>query len=386
MFIAHAVGTANVTVVLATAPAIERNLGLGHATFGTMLAAYYAAILLCSLPAGVIVDRFGIGPSLVAAHLLLGGGIAIVAQANGLTLAAPGLVLCGIGYALINPATARGVLTFFPSRGRATAMGIKQTGVPAGSILTALATAAVGDESWRALTMAIALLTIVSGLASTIFGMRRPDAEGAARIADLRRLFARPHLAWFNGGALLYALGQGSFFGYLVLFLHDTVNADSRAASLCLALAHTASAGGRILWGMTSDLFPRRGRRALLVGCGAASAAGTILLVLLPSAGGVAAMAPLSFILGLTFGGYAGLTQTAAVEIVEPRMAGASIGYNMLTTNLGMAIGPALFGAALEQVGYAPAWIAIGTLMGMGAWLFSGGLVARVPSPGEPQE
>ena len=72
MFVAHAVGTANVTIVLASAPAVERSLGLSHAEFGAMLAAYYVSILLFSLPAGLIVDRFGIGLSLIASHALLG--------------------------------------------------------------------------------------------------------------------------------------------------------------------------------------------------------------------------------------------------------------------------------------------------------------------------
>jgi ACS family hexuronate transporter-like MFS transporter len=376
MFVAHAVGTANVTIVLASAPAVERSLGLSHAEFGTMLAAYYVSILLFSLPAGLIVDRFGIGPSLVASHALLGGGILIVGQAQGLPLAGIGLLACGMGYSLINPATARGVLTYFPARGRATAMGIKQTGVPAGSILAALATAAIGDASWRDLALAVALLTLLSGVTSLVFGLRRPDAEGAVRVSDLRHLLARPRLAWFNGGALLYALGQGSFFAYLVLFLHDAMNADSRTTSFCLALAHTASAAGRIAWGMTSDLFPRGGRKLALIGCGVASTVGTALLVVLPGVTGLIAVAPLSMVLGLTFGGYAGLAQTSAVEIVEPRMAGASIGYNMIMTNLGMAVGPALFGATVDQAGYTPAWITIGAIMALGAWLFSVGLVA----------
>jgi len=385
MFIAHAVGTANVTIVLASAPAVERSLGLSHAEFGAMLAAYYVSILLFSLPAGLIVDRFGIGLSLVASHALLGGGILIVGQAQRLPLAAIGLLSCGMGYSLINPATARGVLTYFPARGRATAMGVKQTGVPAGSILAALATAAIGDGSWRDLALTVALLTLLSGITSLIFGLRRPDADGAVRVGDLRHLLARPRLAWFNGGALLYALGQGSFFAYLVLFLHDAMNADSRTASLCLALAHAASAAGRIAWGMTSDLFPRGGRKLALIGCGAASSVGAGLLVALPSVDGLVAVAPLSMVLGLTFGGYAGLAQTSAVEIVEPRMAGASIGYNMIMTNLGMAIGPALFGATVDQAGYTSAWIAIGAAMAIGAWLFSVGLVAGVSGSGAAQ-
>src|SRR5437016_1411827 len=156
LFVAHAVGTANITLVVALSPSIEESLGLGHAGFGLMISAYYGAMLVLALPAGWLVDRFGLRAILVIAHVLLASGLLLLARASGLPTGALGLMLCGGGYAFINPATARAVLMWFPRRARATAMGVKQTGVPAGGVVAALI-AATGQADWRALATGMAV-------------------------------------------------------------------------------------------------------------------------------------------------------------------------------------------------------------------------------------
>jgi hypothetical protein len=40
LFVAHAVGTANITLVVALSPSLEESLSLGHAGFGLMILAY----------------------------------------------------------------------------------------------------------------------------------------------------------------------------------------------------------------------------------------------------------------------------------------------------------------------------------------------------------
>ena len=60
LFLAHAVGTANITIVLAASPAIETAMDLGHATFGLVVSSYYGAVLALSIPAGYVADRLGI--------------------------------------------------------------------------------------------------------------------------------------------------------------------------------------------------------------------------------------------------------------------------------------------------------------------------------------
>src|SRR5688572_20719279 len=110
LFAAHVVGTANITLVVALSPLIEQSLDLGHAAFGLMVSAYYGGTLLLALPAGWMVDRYGLRAMLIAAHAFLATGLVVLASAEGLVAGAAGLFLCGTGYAFINPATARAVL------------------------------------------------------------------------------------------------------------------------------------------------------------------------------------------------------------------------------------------------------------------------------------
>src|SRR5438093_3609935 len=52
LFVAPAVGTANITLVVALSPSIEESLGLGHAGFGILISASSAATLVIALAAG----------------------------------------------------------------------------------------------------------------------------------------------------------------------------------------------------------------------------------------------------------------------------------------------------------------------------------------------
>ena len=72
----------------------------------------------------------------------------------------------------------------------------------------------------------------------------------------------------------------------------------------------------------------------------------------------------LSIGLGLTIAAYPTLAQTLAVEAVAANRAGAAMGYSLLGTSLGGALGPALFGSLAEKSGgYAVPWVVSGVLV-----------------------
>jgi MFS family permease len=370
MFMAHGIGTANITLVLAMAPAVQAGLGLDHAGFGLTIAAYYAAMVVWSLPAGWLADRLGIRWTLAIAFLLMACGMTAVSRAPGMALAAFGLAVCGFGYAMVNPATARGVFDAFPHRGRATAMGIKQTGVPTGGILAALATAATGGAPWREMALACAALSLASAVAFLFLRAGRAAESRRAGFGDMARIARQPRLLALNGSTGVFSCVQAALFGYFVLFAHDALALDAARAGICLAVVHGFAAAGRIGWGIAGDLLPGAGREAALIICAVLGAAGLVLLAVAPGVG-YSALLALSALLGLTIAGNASLGQTATAEAVEPRFAGAAMGGNMLMVTIGSMVAPALFGRLVEQVGYAPAWILFAGLA-----LVAGGLVA----------
>jgi len=376
LFVAHVVGTANITLVVALSPAIEASLGLNHAGFGLMVSAFYGGMLLWVLPAGWMVDRFGLRAMLVMAFGLVAAGVAILARSSDLFTGGLALFLCGTGYAFINPATARAVLMWFSRRSRATVMGIKQCGVPAGGVIAA-AVVAANLADWRTLTMAMGIATLAIGMCYLALRVAPQSEAVRVRLADIVALFRLPRLALFNAASCLYAVGQAGFFAYLVLYARDGLGVTLAMASLCLAIAHVASAIGRIVWGIVSDRMVRDGRLACLVAIGVLAFL-SVLMLQNASALGTAGLVVAAALVGFTMGGYAGLTQAATVEAVEPQHAGAAIGYNLLLLSLGTMIGPAAFGFAVQAMDYGTAWTALAVLVLAGAALYhASAVVAR---------
>jgi ACS family hexuronate transporter-like MFS transporter len=368
LFIAHAIGTANITLVIVLSPAIEASLALGNAGFGFIISAYYAAMLVLALPVGWLADRYGLKIVLVIAHSLLAIGLWVLTFASGLMLATLALALCGCGYAFINPATARAVLMWFPARERATVMGVKQTGVPAGGVIAAFIAATV-DADWRKVVLVMAVVTAVVGVGYLGLRVAQTPRFSPVRFLDMRRLFVLPHLAYFNAGSWVYCAGQTAFFAYIVLFIHHTMEATITLITLCLVITHLASAAGRVLWGLVSDRLIPNSRIGCLLVIGVSAAFGIALLMSAAELGSVGIVTATALI-GFTLGGYAGLTQTAAVEAVDPDWAGAAIGYNMLFTSFGAMVGPVVFGFAVEWIGYAATWSILAWLLLVGVLLF----------------
>jgi len=368
MFVAHALGTANISLVLAFAPTLQQHLHLEVASFGLAVSSYYAAQTVAALPSGWIVDRFGMRSSLIAAHFLLAAGMGQIAIAGGWLSLSAGLVLCGFGYALINPATARGVLTWFDNRHRATAMGIKQTGVPIGAAGIAVISGLVAEQ-WRLLAIAMSVAMLLGAVLFRAFFERAGENEPRNILRDIRRAVVQRRLVVINLGGCLYNVAFGGLLAYIVTYAYDELGTTIVAAGLLIAVVQGASAVARILWGIAGDAIPGNGRVVGLVTCGVLGAAG---LMALPHATSIAHLNLLAVVLGLTVGGFGSLAQTHAVESVRTDLAGAAVGFNSLLLTSGMMIGPALFASLINVGGYALAFYSMAIALLVGAALFLG--------------
>ena len=357
----HVVGTLHMVSVMAMAPVIQRDLSLSVTQVGLLVTAYYGAQTVGAFPAGGLVDRLGVGWSLVLAQVILIAGAISLSQANDFAAAFGSCAIMGLGYSLTNPASARGVLEWFPPERRATAMGIKQTGVSIGGVLAAGNGALVTLLSWQSIMWIIAGVTAASALLSLRLA-ERPSwrAGGSFRsvIAHLSEVVRDRNLGLLFAAGGFYNMGQMNFFAYLTLFMREAAQASQPVAGLSLAIAQAASAVGRIGWGVVSDTVFRGKRKTLVVGlCGTA----VILLAAMAAVGlwwGVAVGIALALALGLTIASFASLMQTLAVEAVAPRLAGSAMGYSLVGTALGGMVGPPLFGAVVDLTGnFANGWL-----------------------------
>ena len=381
LVLTHVVGTVNIVSVLAMSPVLIRELDLSAAQFGFFVTAYYGAQAVCSLPAGGLVDRIGVGRALVMCHAIMVAGALAMSQAASFSGALFALGLMGAGYSISNPATARGVFEWFPPKRRATAMGIKQVGVPLGGILGAGNGALVTLVAWSDIMWGTAGLVFLNGL--FCFKLARlprtvetgPPRHPLANIREVMKDWNVNRFVILNG---LYNFGQTNFFAFLTLFMREAALASQPVASLCIGVAQAASAVARVGWGVVSDTIFGGRRKGLTVSMGAAAVVCLGAMAFVSPGKGVYLGFGLALLLGLTIASFAPLVQTLSVEMTEPRLAGSSMGYNMFATHIGGMTGPPLFGAIVDYTGaFASGWIMTAAIVAVGTLMLAFGFKER---------
>ena len=371
--ICHVTGTLQSVSVWAMAPLLRADLGLSAGQFGWFVSAYYGAQMVCAFPAGALVDRIGVGRSLILAMLILSSGAVALSTVHSLSVGLLAMALMGVGYSIVNPASARGVLNWFPAGFRATAMGIKQTGVPIGGVLAALCgvLATVLGWRWTMLLTAICAATTILMLLPLLRIPRKSAGHGPLLPwRELRKVIVDSNIRVFVSANALLQIGQGNFFAYLTLFLRDVGQTSQSFASLCLGLAQLTSATGRIGWGVLCDRFFMNKRSTLLTMICAVATIGLMAMALINPANVHVAALLLSALLGATIASFAGITLTIASEASPPDRAAATVGFNLMMVSFGGVIGPPLFGYMMDYLGgYAAGWLVTAAAVAIALYL-----------------
>ena len=363
---AHCLGAMNLLAVLACAPLIAADLRLSAVEIGLIASAYSAAMASFSIPAGRLSDIIGVRASLVLAALVMAVGAGIFATAGGLPVALGGILLCGAGYSLVNPAAGRAIVLWYPAGIRATLMGIKQTGVPVGGVLGTSSAILAPVVGWQGV---IALIGGITALCAFLFLLLPRDGASRAiprstlrdELRAIGRLFRSPVLARNNLASGLNNGGQFILWSYLIEFLRVGAGFGLPLANACLSILHVSSIGGRMFWGWLTDrVLARDSRRTLLVVSGISFLGFVAMMAVTP--GNALLLAPLlAAVLGLTICSATGVQIALTVQSTQPQQVGGAIGYNMVATNIGGVVAPPAFGLVLDLTGsFALAWALAG--------------------------
>lgn len=372
----HVVGTINIVSVMAMAPVISSDLDLSAAQFGAFVSAYYAAQACGSMPAGAITDRYGVGRTLLLAHVIMFAAAVSLAIADGYIQCLGAMFLMGLGYSMNNPSTARGVLDWFPRARRGTAMGLKQVGVPLGGVIAAGNGALAANIDWQLIMWGIAAIIAANGL--FCIGLIRyhvplPSDQRKSIVANLGEVLRDRNFSLYAIANGLANAGQTNFFGFLTLFLTSSAKASQEMAGFAMGMAQTASAFARIVWGVVSDRYFHGRRAVLLIWLIGSSAVFLAMMAIAGQIGGSLGLwigMGLTLALGITAASFAPVSQAIVVEAVEPRLAGSAIGVNMVGVHLGGMLGPVLFGWAVDHWGgYDVAWLVTAAAVAVGTVL-----------------
>ena len=370
-------------------PFLKDAFDLSNAQIGGLTSATAIAYAPTLLLAGWLVDRIGVRLAVIVGSLVTGVFVGLTALAPSYGVMFLFLVLSGFGCGFIYPSAIKAVMLWFPAQERATAIGVNQAAVNVSGMLGAAMMPALAlSVGWQAgFLVAAAMAFAVCAFAALAYhdprprpGVPLPAAQGGAiyeveqglplvtgdEAAD--RAAVRPgFLAVLRSrdvlllglAAMCLCVVEFSAMAHLVLYLKEDWAYTAVAAAGLLALCQGAGAVGKPVSGLISDrLLGRRRRPALLALCGFSALACVVLALAGP--GRYALLAAALVLLGLGAVGWGGLLGTLAGETAGPAAAGAAAGVTAALDNIGIFVGPPVFGFIVDRTGsYAPAWWAM---------------------------
>jgi MFS family permease len=353
-------------LVGALAVQIRADLDVGLGLFGLAAATLFAVSGALARPAGRLVQRLGSRRGAALAAALATTSLTVLALAGSPAALMAGLAVGGLGNAVAQPSANAVISELVTEQRLGVAFGIKQSSIPAATLLGGLAVPGVALVfGWRWAVAGAVGLAVVLLLASLAGGRDAGRGAGAARDPTVAR---GPDRGLPRGGLVVLTLG--GFLGSAAatstgVFLVDSAVAagiDAGPAGLLFAGCSVLGLVVRIGFGWLADRHPGRSTYLFIANLLTVGTLGYALL----AAGPVPA-----FVAGAVLAYGAGWAWTGLFHfavIRDNRGAAASVtGVVQTGLSLGAACGPLLFGVVAQTAAYSAAWLTAAGLSLAGA-------------------
>jgi sugar phosphate permease len=351
------------------APFMRDEFNISRTQIGTITSVMYFTSVVIAIPSGIMVDRLSARLMLILCLMVMGIPFGALALAHNYLIFLVIAAVSGFGYGIINQVSTKGIMYWFTTKTRATAMGIKQTGVTAGgAIVAVLLPALTLISGWRIAVLIIGFLMLGMAAVSLLFYRERPAAlepaspQSAAapktsQKGKLRQVMANPNLILILLLTPLMTWAQSSISSFLVIYLNENLNYTVGLAGICLTATMIAGSAGRVGWGIVSDRLFHGDRYKPIV---------ILTIFAFASALGTAYLRPgdplwltllYSTMMGVAFLGWNALLITLAAEIAGTELAGSVVGILITVAWTGIIVGPPVFGFIADKAGYYWGWI-----------------------------
>lgn len=358
--VATTLGVLPVFLVGSLAVFVGDELHFGATELGAVVAAYYLASAVASVPAGWLAERGGAFRSMVLGGAGSTAALLLVALgASDWTRLGVAMLVAGVANATTQLGANLSLARAVPFARQGLAFGLKQASVPIATLLGGLAVPFVAlTVGWRWAFAAGALLfpalVVVAPRVGSVARRAGPLRAGDVALFPMAVLAAAAAL----GSASVNALGA--------FFVKSSVasGVDVATAGLLLATASVTGIAGRIWNGHRAD---RRGsghlnQVALLI------VVGGVAMAFLARSDVLAVLAIAAIVAFGAGWGWNGLFIYAIVRR-NPNAPAAATGIAQLGLFLGGVVGPLVFGAIVEAGSYAAAWLVGAGALGAAAAL-----------------
>lgn len=346
------------------APALRDELDLSLSGVGFVLGSAWVAPTVTLLAWGLAADRFGERVVLAVGLGVMAVFIAALALASGVVSLVLLLGAASAAGVSVNAASGRAVMHWFSSDERGLALGVRQSALPLGGGLSAVALPPIERAGGLdAAFLFLAALCLAAAVVGAVVLRDRAGEEVTLAAGAVPWTLHDVRLWLLSVGSCLYLVAQVSFTGFVVLFLHDERGLSVGSAAAVLAGANAAAVALRIGVGVWSDRV--RTRVGPLRRLGVAIAAAAALSAGLVSGPAVLLVPSLLAACALSMS-WNGLSFAASAELAGPARSGAAIGFQQTALSVAGSIVPIAFAVVVDavswRVGFAVA--ALGPLAG----------------------
>ena len=359
VYLASIVAPLNQFKVPPIMPVLMMELHITLTQAGSLMSVMAVIGLILALPAGIILQRVGSRTTGLLALGCMAAGAGMGALSARYDVLMVSRVIEGAGVGLIGVAAPATIALWFPPARQGAPMGIWATWVPFGTltvyILAPLLTASLGWQAvwWVGSGFALVMMVFYGAL------VRRPPAQPLADPDESEQSTLRHALAnrsiWLLATEFacfsLTLVGMGTYYP---TFLSEVRHYPLGQAAFISSITSMMVLISAPLAGTISD---RIGSRRLVFSLPFLPIA---LLLIFPFR--VAGWQIIAILVaqGLLAGGIPTATFVAASEVMrKPQWAGLGLAVVMIGQNLGLLIGPVLFGQLVRSMG----WAAAGYLM-----------------------
>jgi len=318
---------------------------------------------------GILLDRTGARPLVLAGTIIGGGGLLWLSRINSLPefYLAFLLVSCGFSIA-VGVALYAAVANWFVHK-RALAMGLLAAGYGASGLLVPVLREAIDAFGWRDTMLGIAIGTWVLGLPLGLLIRYRPEDYGltpdGSPLADpdptsasSPAIGARPVLGGLSAGGALrtqafwllwiggatIGFSQSTVMAQIVPYL-ESVGVSEGAAPFAVTGVTVCSLLGRIGFGWMGDFVDKR---VLIAGCAALQCAGVLVLSALQSAWFIL---PFALMYGPGYAGPIPLRPALQADLYGMKAFGLVSGLLATSWTISGMIGPPLAGWVYDTSG-----------------------------------
>lgn len=333
------IANAGMWVIIVIMPAVETEFAAGRADASMPYTLTMIGFAVGNFAIGRAVDRYGVTTSLVAAAIGIAVGFGLATLSQSIAMLSLAQLLVGFASAVgFGPLIADISHWFVRRRGIAVAL-VASGNYLSGAIWPMILAGMLEDTGWRSVYLFMSVVTL-AGVIPLSMALRRrlpQEAQAAAQTRSLQNASS----AGLSPRALQYLLGLAGI-GCCVAMSMPQVHIVSYCVDLgygpavgaeMLALMLLGGVGSRIVSGLIADRLG--GVKTLLIG----SALQCLALFLYLPSGGLVSLYVVSLIFGLSQGGIVPSYALIVREYMPAREAGARVGFVMMATILGMALG-----------------------------------------------